>query len=437
MNKRNKFFSVVYDMRKYLLLWATQMFSGLGSGMTSFAIVIWVYEQYSSAMSTAGMMVASYTPYILCSVFAGALSDRWDKKKIMLWCDVLSALTTVIIMALMRMNRLQLWHLYALNALSGLMNTVQQPASEVATTALLPREHFHRVGGLRYLSGALNGILKPVLAMAVLGLWGMEAIFLFDLFTFAVAFVVLWLLIDIPKIKPAEKAKESLLRSSMKGLQWLKRTPAVLHMMLFLAAINLVASMYDAAFPAMVLSREGGGERVMGLVNAVIGAATLLGSLWASAAKAPKSRVRVVCNTLLLSMATENILLALGRSAMVWCIGGFLGWIAIPLMNANLDVLMRTNIPVEMQGRVFAARNSLQFFTIPVGFFLGGYLVDHVFEPLMALQGKQSLLTALFGSGKGSGAACFFAFIWLMGLSIPLIFRYDKQIWRLEKEQER
>lgn len=106
-------------------------------------------------------------------------------------------------------------------------------------------------------------------------------------------------------------------------------------------------------------------------------------------------------------------------------------------MNANLDVLMRTNIPVEMQGRVFAARNSLQFFTIPVGFFLGGYLVDHVFEPLMALQGKQSLLTALFGSGKGSGAACFFAFIWLMGLSIPLIFRYDKQIWRLEKEQER
>ncbi|MBQ8654005.1 MAG: MFS transporter [Clostridia bacterium] len=435
MNRKNSFFSIVYDMRKYLLLWATQAFSSLGSGMTSFAIVIWVYEQSGSALSTAGMMVASYTPYILCSVFAGALSDRWNKKKIMLWCDVLSALTTVITMMLMTSGRLQLWHLYALNAAGGLMNTVQQPASEVATTALLPREHFHRVGGLRYLSGALNGILRPILAMAVLGLWGIRAVFIFDLLTFAAAFVVLLAFIDIPQSPPAQEKKDSLWRSSMEGLAWLRRNPAVLHMMLFLAAINLVASMYEAAFPAMMLSREGGGEEAMGLVNAVIGAATLLGSIIASVAKAPRSRVRVVCNTLLLSMATENIILALGRSVPVWCAGGFLGWIAIPLMNANLDVLMRTNIPVEIQGRVFSARNSLQFFTIPVGYFLGGYLVDRAFEPLMASQGANSLLIRLFGQGGGSGAACFFGFIWLIGLSIPLLFRFDRQIWKMEQEE--
>lgn len=180
---KNKFFTAVYDMRKYLLLWATQMFSGLGSGMTSYAIVIWVYQQSGQAMATAGMMVASYTPYILCSMFAGALSDRWDKKKIMLVCDVLSAVSTVVIMTLMKSGQLQLWHLYALNFISGLMNTVQQPASEVATTALLPREYFHRVGGLRYLSSALNGILKPILAMAILGLWGIDVIFMIDLFS--------------------------------------------------------------------------------------------------------------------------------------------------------------------------------------------------------------------------------------------------------------
>lgn len=433
----NKFFSALYDMRKYLMLWATQAFSGLGSGMTAYAIVIWVYEQSGSALSTAGMMIASYTPYILCSIFAGALSDRWNKKRIMLVCDLLAAMTTIIMMLLMYTNRLQLWHLYLLNALNGLMNTFQQPASEVATTALLPREHYQRVGGLRYLSSALNGILKPILAMAVMGLWGIDAIFLFDLFTFAVAFVVLWLLIDIPQPDTQHTRRESLGQSVAEGLRWLKQNPAVLHMMLFLAAINLVASMYEAAFPAMMLSRAGGGEKAMGLVNAVIGGATLAGSLWASVAKAPRSRVRVVCNTLLFSMATENIILALGRSTIVWCLGGFLGWIAIPLMNANLDVLMRTNIPVEKQGRVFAARNSLQFFTIPVGYFLGGMLVDKVFEPLMAQQGANGVLTMLFGSGKGSGAACFFAFIWLIGLSIPLMFRFDRHIWNLEKEGAR
>ncbi len=126
-------------------------------------------------------------------------------------------------------------------------------------------------------------------------------------------------------------------------------------------------------------SREGGGEKVMGLVNGVIGGATFAGSVLASFMKAPKSRVRVICRCLLFSMSTENFLLAFGRTPSVWCVGGFLGWIAIPLMSTNLDAIMRLRVPVDMQGRVYSVRNSLQFFTIPVGYFLGGFLVDAVF----------------------------------------------------------
>ena len=150
-------------------------------------------------------------------------------------------------------------------------------------------------------------------------------------------------------------------------------------MMLFLAAINFTASVYNAALPAMILSRQGGGAKVLGTVNAVCGFAMLAGGLIASALPEPRSRVKVICDSLLLSMSTENFFLAFGRSVPVWCLGAVLGWAAIPLMNANLDVLMRTHIPIAMQGRVFAARNTLQFFTIPLGYFAGGLLVDKVF----------------------------------------------------------
>lgn len=118
----------------------------------------------------------------------------------------------------------------------------------------------------------------------------------------------------------------------------------------------------------------------------------------------------------------------------MWCLGAVLGWIGIPLMNANLDVVFRQYIPVEMQGRVYSARNTLQFFTIPIGYVAGGYLVDRVFEPLMALQEMESGLVMLFGSGKGSGAACLFAILWLVGLITCLVFRRDRHIWMLEKE---
>ncbi len=184
----------------------------------------------------------------------------------------------------------------------------------------------------------------------------------------------------------------------------------------------------------MILSRDGGSERALGLVNAVIGLSTLAGSILASLLKAPKSRVRVICNCLLFSMSTENFMLAFGRTPLIWCMGGFLGWIAIPLMSSNLDVILRLRIPAQMQGRVYAVRNSLQFFTIPVGYFMGGLLVDQVFEPVMALQSKDSILIRMFGSGKGSGAAFLFFVIAFAGVGVCLYFRRDQQIWKLEKE---
>ena len=425
-----KYIKDLREMRSYLLLWFTQMISGLGSAMTSYALVIWSYTQEGSALRTALLMVCSYAPYVICSIFAGAISDRWDKKKTMLGCDALAALCTLAVLVLLKTEQLRIWHLYVVNAISGLMNTVQQPASEVATTALLPQKFYQKVGGLRYLSSSLNSILTPIAATAALGLWGMDVDIAIDLASFLIAFVVLLLFVSIPKIASEGRA-ESLMQSAAEGIRWLRKNPGIFHLMLFLAAINLVASMYNAAFPAMMLSKAS--EQAMGMVNAVIGATTLAGSILASFLKTPKSRVKAIWRCLMLSMCTENFFLAFGNSLYLWCFGAALGWIAIPWMNANLDAINRLNIPVEIQGRVFAARNSFQFFTIPLGYFLGGVLVDQVFEPIMALQGADSILVHLFGSGKGSGAAFLFAVLWLMGIGVCLLFRDDQHIWKLEK----
>ena len=427
-----KYITTIQEMKSYLLLWSTQSFSGLGSAMTSYALVIWSYTQKGSALITALLMVSSYAPYVLFSIFSGALSDKWNKKAVMLVCDTAAALTTVVMLILMRTDTLQIWHLYVINGINGLMNSVQQPASEVAVTRLLPRKYYQRVGGMRYLASSLNSILTPIIATAVLGLAGMDAVVAFDLFTFTAAFLTLALAIKIPEEEETQE-KEGVLTAAREGLGYLKRERGILGLILFLAAINLVASLYEAALPAMILSREGGSEKALGMVNAVIGAATLAGSILASFMKTPKSRVRVICNSLLFSMCTENFLLAFGRTPVVWCVGGFLGWIAIPLMNTNLDAIMRLRVPDKMQGRVYAVRNSLQFFTIPLGYFLGGFLVDLVFEPMMASQARDSILAKVFGMGKGSGAAFFFFVIAFLGIAVCLFFRKNRDIWNLEQ----
>ncbi len=427
------YLKTIQEMKTFLLLWVTQSFSGLGSAMTSYALVIWSYSQKGSALMTALLMVSSYAPYVVFSIFAGALSDRWNKKITMLACDTIAAFTTVIMLVLLQSHKLQTGHLYVINAVNGLMNTVQQPASEVATTRVLPKNYYQKVGGLKYFSSSLNSIMTPIIATAVLGIAGMGAVIAFDLLTFLVAFVTLAFGIRIPEYREETK-QETLLVSAKKGIGYLRKEQGILYLILFLAAINLVASIYDAAFPAMMLSRNGGSEKALGMVNAVIGITTFAGSILASFTREPKSRVRVICNCLLFSMSTENFLLAFGRNPFVWCVGGFLGWIAIPLMSTNLDAIMRLRIPEQMQGRVYSVRNSLQFFTIPIGYFLGGFLVDRVFEPVMAVQEEESVLVKMFGSGKGSGAAFLFFVIAFAGIGVCLYFRRNRHIWQLEKE---
>lgn len=405
------------SLKIYLLLWSTQSLSALGSGLTGYALVLWLYTQSGSALKTALLSVCSYAPYVLMSIFAGALSDRWNKKKTMLLCDLTAALSTVAVLVLIKTGKLEIWHLYAVNALNGLMNTVQQPAAEVAATMLIPEEYYQRTSGLRSFSQSLNSILTPVIATALFAFSGIDSVIAVDLTTFLLAFLTL-IFIRIPEPKHTEDVKEPLLLSAGKGLTWLRQNPLILNLILFLACINLIASVYDAALPAMIISKSG--ETALGIVNACVGAATLAGSLLAAVLPAPKNRVRAICAALFISMSTENFFLAFGNGTLLWLVGAVLGWMSIPFMNANMDVIFRKTIPEDMQGRVYSCRNALQFFTIPVGFFVGGILVDEVFEPFMS--GSKGLLSALFGAGKGSGAAFLFFCIGIAGVAVCIMF---------------
>ncbi len=416
------------ELRTFIILWLTQALSSLGSSMTGFALVIWLYNDSGSALTTALLTVCSYAPYVIVSIFAGAISDKWNKKAVMLVCDSFAALTTVCVLVLLKTGSLEEWHLYILNALNGLMNSVQSPASDVATTLLTPEKHYQKTSAMRYFSNSLVSILTPVLTAAIVFFAGLDAVIAFDLATFAVAFTVLLFFIKIPEVPQNESSQETLLRSAKSGVSYLGRNKGILCMILFLSAINFIASIYEAALPALILSK--GNEAALGAVSSSAGIATLIGSVIATFFPKPKSRSKTICACLLVSMSTENFLLAFGNNTIAWCIGAVLGWLFIPLMSANYDVIFRSTVPKEMLGRVYSVRNTLQFFSIPVGYFLGGFLVDKVFEPFMAGT-KNALLLNIFGTEKGSGAAFLFFVIGIAGVLVCIVFSRIKALREL------
>lgn len=221
------------ELKNFIILWLTQSFSALGSSMTSFALVIWLYSDSGSALTTSLLTVCSYAPYVLMSIFAGAVSDKWNKKAIMLICDSFAAVCTVIILILLKTGSLAVWHLYILNALNGLMNSIQSPASDVAVTLLTPEKHYQKTSGMRSFSNSLVSILTPVLAAAVMSFAGIEAVIAFDLTTFAAAFLVLMFFIRIPQVARDSDSKETIFQSAKSGLSYLKGNQGILWLILF------------------------------------------------------------------------------------------------------------------------------------------------------------------------------------------------------------
>ena len=413
----------IKELKTFLILWSTQSLSQLGSAMTGFALTLWLYEKTGSALQTALLAVCSYVPYVVMSIFAGALSDRWDKKKVMLVCDTLAACCSVTVLILLKADLLRPVRMYILNALTGLMNTVQQPASDVAMTMITPKKYYQKTSGLRSFSSSLVTILNPVLATALYAFAGIDIVIYVDLATFTIAFLALLFGVKLSMPERKEEAgQESFLETVKAGLVCLKENELVLVLILFLAGVNFVASAFDAVLPALILPRENGGETVLGIVTSCAGIAMLFGSLIVTALPAPKNRVRVIYLTMLFSLGTENFLLAFTELPVLWCMGQIIGWLLVPVMSANLDVILRTTIPVDMQGRVYSCRNTLQFFTIPIGLSLGGFMVDHFCEPVMAASSAQGMLVRLFGEGKGSGAAMMMFILGVLGVVICLGF---------------
>ena len=368
-------------LRNFYVLWSTQSISQLGSSITAFALTLWLYEKTGSSLSTALLTICSYAPYVLMSIFAGALTDRFDKKRTMLVCDTVAAISTLVVFLLYRTGNLVIWHLYAVNVLSGLMNTVQQPASEVTMTLIVLRNQYQKVSGLKSLSRSVISILNPLISTSLYAFAGLDLVIAVDLISFMIAFAALAAFIKVPDTPGKEE--ESTLNLAREGLKFLKETPLVFTLILFMSGVNLVASAFDAALPGYVIPNPKGGSNVLGIVTSVSGASMIIGSLIVSVLPKPKDRVRVVYLTMLISLSTENFLLAFAREPFIWCIGQIIGWILVPIMSANLDVILRNSIPVDLQGRVYACRNTFQFFTIPIGLFVGGFMVDKVCEPFM------------------------------------------------------
>ena len=423
------------QLHSFLLLWGSQTVSQLGTAMTDYAVIIWVFARKGTASSVTLLTVCAFLPTIFFRFLAGGVADRWNKKRIMLIADALAACGTLAVFALHSADVLQIWHLYVINFLLSLMNAFQEPASFVAVSMLVPKEQYARASGLQGFGGAAVSILAPALGAFLVASGGLELVLIIDLVTFAFAFLVLLFLIRIPEAEQQKTEDEPFAETCMAGIRYLKEHKAILRITLFLAVINFLAKLgNDGMLSPFILGRTGNDQQVLGAVESFSALGVLAGSLMATLMKPVRKRVPLIFITTGLIFA-GNVIQSLTSRPWLWCAAAFASYLLAAVMNVNMDTVMRERVPIKMQGRVFSAKSTLQNFTIPVALLLGGSLADSVFEPFMLADSPaQQFLAGLFGTGKGAGIGLMFFIVGITGILVSFT-RLRKPVYRdLDKD---
>ena len=374
------------------------------------------------------MTLCSFLPTILLRFIAGAVAGRCDKKQVKLLADFVAACGTMTILLMHSASALKITHLDVINFLMSCMNAFQVPAAYVATSLLVPEEYYSRADGLQAAGNAAVSILSPALGGMLL-LWnGMQAVLLIDLATFAIAFAAL-LFIRIPRIEQSAKAAgESLFQNCLTGFRFLNAHRRILRLILFIAAVNFLPKLgADGLMSVFILSRTNGNQTALGMVQSAVAMGILAGGMLAAAAKQKADSVKtvfVMCSLIF----SVGLVMAVSRSVAGWSATAVLQYLFAAVMNVHWNTVMRSAVPIQMQGRVFSTRDTLQNCTIPLGIYLGGILADHIFEPLMTNDSAvRQALSVVFGAGNGAGIAVQFFLTSASGLMLSIVCMYRKQ----------
>ncbi len=411
------------SLRGFVVVWFGQVISLLGSAMTWFALMVWAYDQTGQATPMALLGACSFGATILFSPVAGALVDRWNRKRVLLISDATAGLATLVVLVLYLVGQLQIWHLYLIGFLAGTFQAFQYPAYAAAVTMMVPKEHYTRASGMLELAWSASSVAAPLLAGILLGKIGIQGIMTIDLLTFLFAIASLFL-VSVPQPERSEAGsagRGSLWKESAYGFRYIRARSSLLGLLMLFAIVNLVDYAGFTLFAPMILARTGGNELTLGSVQSVGAIGGVVGGALLTVWGGSRRKIHGVLMGWALS-SLGIVIMGVGRGLTLWMIGGFAYAFFEPLVNGSSQAIWQVKVAPEVQGRVFATRFLVSQMTMPVSMLLLGPLADHVFEP--ALMPGGALADAfgwLVGIGPGAGMAFMCVGAGLLAMLLPLL----------------
>ena len=406
------------NLKKFILLWAGELISSIGGGLTSFGLGVYIFQQTGSAASMALITLLGFLPTLLLSVPAGALADRYDRRLLMMIGDGCSALGIVYILVCMMNGGASLAQICVGVLISAVFSALLEPAFRATITDLLTKEEFSKASGLVSLAGSARYLLSPILAGFLLTVSDVKLLLAIDICTFFLT-VVSAAVVRRSIGRKAPETATGFLASIREGWRILRARKGVLLLVLVSSAITLFMGMFQILAEPMMLSFTD--AKTLGVAETVCASGMLVSGL-VLGVRGIKGNFTGVMSASLALAGLMMIGFGSFENVLPICAFGFLFFAALPFANNSLDYLTRTHIPDAVQGRVWGLIGFLSQLGYVVAYAVSGVAAD--------------ALGAWTGMGVGRGAALVIQVAGGMMAVIAIGMRLIRSIRELEGDGE-
>lgn len=398
MNKTKSNFS------KFMLLWAGELISAIGGGLTSFGLGVYVFQQTGSAGSMALVTLMAFLPTLLLSVPAGVLADRYDRRLLMMLGDGCSALGILYILLCMMRGEAALWQICTGVLVSSAFSALLEPSYRATVTDLLTKEEYSRASGMVSIAGSARYLISPVLAGALLAVSDIKLLLFIDICTFfptvlGAAVVRKGIAVRMAEERPPFGASLRQGWNTVTGSRGLS----------ILIAVSAVMTCFMGSFQilAQPMILDFADSATLGIGETVCACGMLVSGLFLGAKGIHRNYVRGLSLSLFLA-GISMVGFGIWENIYPVCLFGFLFFAMLPFANNCLDYLVRTNIQDELQGRAWGVIGFLSQIGYVVAYAAAGAAADGIAAQLH------------IGVGRGAAAVVVAAGI-LLGVTASLL----------------
>lgn len=398
------------SFRRFVILWAGQFASLIGSNLTGFALAVYVYRLTDSVTVLGLIFALGLAPAVVASPLAGPLVDRWGPRRTLLISNVGNLMITTALAIVLVTGTFAVWHVYVVVTLGSVLSAFEIPAFAALTPRVVPAAKLGQANGLRMVALATSQVVAPVLAGFLLLAIDIAGIVVIDFVSFALAIVTL-LLVKLPAPRSplasvwasADPVRRSLLSEFGDGLRYVTARRGLLMLAVFVAAMNFSSGFIELLITPLVLAFASPGQ--LGIVMSVSGLGMVVSGVAVSIWGGPRHRVAGILGcSLLLGLACMAG--SLRPDLILVAVAGFCYLGALGVIVSSSQVIWQTKVEPSLLGRAMALVNMVSLVPQLIANVLAGILVDRVFDPFVGRDEVRSpALAVVVGDGPGRGIA--------------------------------